>query len=224
MAVLPDQPAEPRVAEEVAGRVHRLGDAVGVEGEHVPLVQLDAIFLEQLGELFRRPGNAQADNNPARRADLRRRGGAVAAQVDQRRVAGAGEGHRPLRQIDHAVGHGDEAARIEVLGDDPVHLHQKLARGGVDLAEGQHQPLQLGHVERGGGALAGHVGDEDAELAVADVKEIVVVAADLARGDAQRGHVDPGKIERAARQQRHLDLARDAELFLHPLLLGRRQK
>src|SRR5262245_37759644 len=41
MAVLADQPAEPRVAEQIAVRVHRLGDAVGVERDHVAGMEVD---------------------------------------------------------------------------------------------------------------------------------------------------------------------------------------
>ena len=56
---------------------------------------------------------------------------------------------------------------------------------------------------------------------VVERQEVVVVAADLARRDAQRGHRQARHPQRPVRQQRHLDLVRDAQLFLEPLLLGR---
>ena len=70
--------------------------------------------------------------------------------------------------------------------------------------------------------LPGDVGDEHAEPAGAERKEVVVVPADLARGDAERRHAEARHVELAARQERHLDLPRDAQLFFEPLLLGRR--
>ena len=62
MAVLGDQAAETRVAEKIALRVHRLGDAVGVEREDVALVQLDPILLEMraLGLSPTRPPRMEA--------------------------------------------------------------------------------------------------------------------------------------------------------------------
>ena len=55
-----------------------------------------------------------------------RLGGRGRRHVDQRRVAGARVGHHAGLQIDDRIGHGDEAAAVEVVGDDPVHLDQQL--------------------------------------------------------------------------------------------------
>ena len=88
VSVLLDDLAEPRVAEEIAVGVHRLGDAVGVEDQDVAGVQGDLLLLEQLGELLHRPVDAQAEDHPARDEDLRalNRGGRT-GQVDQRTCA-----------------------------------------------------------------------------------------------------------------------------------------
>ena len=53
-------------------------------------------------------------------------------------------------------------------------------------------------------------------------KEVVVIPADLACRHAQRRHAEARHVERPARQQRHLDLARDAQFLFEPLLLRRR--
>ena len=90
-----------------------------------------------------------------------------------------------------------------------------------DLAQRQHEPLQLRHVQRGGRPFPRDVGDEHAEPPGGQPEEVVVVPANLARGNAQRRHGEARDVERAPRQQRHLDDARDAQLFLEPLLLGR---
>jgi hypothetical protein len=39
-------------------------------------------------------------------------------QVDERRVPGSGVGHRPRFEIEDRVGHRDEAAAVQVRGDD----------------------------------------------------------------------------------------------------------
>ena len=57
---------------------------------------------------------------------------------------------------------------------------------------------------------------------VVEREEVVVVAADLARRDAERRHREARHVERAPRQERHLDLPGDAQLLLEALLLGRR--
>ena len=67
VSVLLDDAAETGLAEEIALGVHRLGDAVGVEDDHVSGRQIDALFLEQLGELLRGAVDAEA-RGPCRSA------------------------------------------------------------------------------------------------------------------------------------------------------------
>src|SRR5688572_9319148 len=50
--VLFDDAAQPAFAEEIAAGVHRLGDAVGVEDDHVPHRELQANLLQVMRELF----------------------------------------------------------------------------------------------------------------------------------------------------------------------------
>ena len=60
------------------------------------------------------------------------------------------------------------------------------------LAEREHHPLQLGHVERRRRALPRDVGDEDAQPVLVERQEVVVVAADLARRLAMAGEREAG--------------------------------
>ena len=129
-----DEPAQPRLAEQIVARVHRLADAVGEEQVEIAGVQRDRLLDQQALEHLA-VVELQADHHAVRREDLhlpRRAVGARAGHVDQRRVAGARVGHRPRAQIDDGVGHRDEAARVEVLGDDAVQRdqHRRAARCG----------------------------------------------------------------------------------------------
>ena len=90
----------------------------------------------------------------------------------------------------------------------------------VDARQREHQPLQLRHVERGRGALAGDVRHQHAHARVA--------RAAAGRSSRRPPRPRAGRARRCAaragvtvalRQQAHLDLARDAQLLLQPLLL-----
>ncbi len=97
---------------------------------------------------------------------------------------------------------------------------RQLRRRVVDPREREHQPLELGHVERGRGALARDVGHEDPHARLGERQEVVVVAPHLGRGEAEGGDPHPRRGGEALDgQQAHLDLPRDAQLLLEPLLL-----
>ena len=148
---------------------------------------------------------------------LRRR----ARHVNQRRVAGARVGHRARVEIDDRVRHRDEGPGIEVLGDDAVGGDQERARRRMNRAQRQHQPLELRHVKRRRGPLARHVGDQDADAMIVERQEVVVVAAHFARRNTERRRRQSRHHQRPLRQQRHLNLVRDAELLFEPLLFRR---
>ena len=61
---------------------------------------------------------------------------------------------------------------------------------------------------------------EHAELPRAELEEVVVVAAHFARRFAEVRDVEAGDRRRRDRQQRLLNLARDAQLVVEPLLLA----
>ena len=135
-------------------------------------------------------------------------------------MPGARPRHRARVEIEHRVGHRDEAAAVEVRRDDAVRRHEQVARRAVDLRQRQHQPLELRHVERGRRALAGHVRDEQAEAIALERQKIVVIAAHLARRLTHGRERHARELDRRVlRQQRHLDAPRDPQFLLEPLLL-----
>ena len=83
-------------------------------------------------------------------------------------------------------------------------------------------PFELGHVESRRRALAGHVGDEHPETAGTQREKVVVIAPDFASRHAERRHAEARHVELTARQERHLNLAGDAQLLLEALFLGGR--
>ena len=90
----------------------------------------------------------------------------------------------------------------------------------MGVAEREHEPLELRHVQRGGRAFARDVGHEHAELARTDFEEVVVVPAHFARRLAEIRDAEAVDRRRLDRQQRLLNLARDAQLVVEPLLLA----
>jgi hypothetical protein len=205
---------QPRLAEAIVLRVHRLADAVREEQVEVARVEDDGFLLQQALE-HRAVVDLQADHQAIRCQNAGLPGiGAWPGHVNQRCVAGACVRHGARLQIDDRVRHRDEASGIEVLGDDPVGADQHLSRRRVNPAERQHEPLELGHIERGRRAFAGHVCDEQAEPVIVEGQEVVVVAAHFARRHAERRDGQAGHRQRPVRQQRQLDFLCDAQLFL----------
>src|SRR3954462_10746246 len=58
-----DDPAQARLAEQIALDVHRLRDPIGVEDDDVAGAEIDALLFEQLLELFLRSVDAQAQDH-----------------------------------------------------------------------------------------------------------------------------------------------------------------
>src|SRR6478609_7827880 len=52
VAVLLDDRAEPIVAEQIARRIHRLGDPIRVEHDDIPRIEPNLLFFQQLRELL----------------------------------------------------------------------------------------------------------------------------------------------------------------------------
>jgi hypothetical protein len=61
-----------------------------------------------------------------------------------------------------------------------------------DGAEAAQVGLQVSHQERGGDAFAGNVGYDEAETVLAEIEEVIVIAADLAGLDADAGVIESG--------------------------------
>ena len=80
--------------------------------------------------------------------------------------------------------------------------------------------MRAGHDEGRRDALVGHVADDDADAPLAEVDEVVEVAADDARRAVVRGDLPLGQVRQLARQELLLDQLRDLELLLEALALG----
>src|SRR5205823_6258020 len=78
--------------------------------------------------------------------------------------------------------------------------------------------VQAGHEERGARALARHVAERDDEATVVAEYEVVVVAADLVRGEADALKLEARDGGRRGRQEALLNLARQLQLALEALL------
>ena len=95
-----EQAGQPRVAEAVAVRVHRLADAVGVEDEEIAAAERHASFLEQPIERAARRPDLQAEHHTVGREDLRPR---ATARADRARRS-AGNGRRAHRSASGRAG------------------------------------------------------------------------------------------------------------------------
>src|SRR5688500_11616981 len=121
--------AETAIPEVIALGFHGLGDAVRVQHDHVTRRQIHSLFLEQRREHVGRPVDAEPHHHPVRNQHPHRRErGRRTGEKDQRRMSGAAEGHHPGLEIDDGVGHGDEAAAVEMLRDDAIDLDEQVAR------------------------------------------------------------------------------------------------
>ena len=93
---------------------------------------------------------------------------------------------------------------------------------------GSIEPRRLGaqdrvrprHDQRRRDALVGHVADDDADPPLAEVDEVVEVAADDPRRAVVRGDLPLREVRQLARQELLLDELRDLELLLVALALG----
>ena len=78
--------------------------------------------------------------------------------------------------------------------------------------------LQVGHQQRGGQPLAGHVAQGQGQVAVAQRDEVEVVAPHVAGRHAHGRQLVAGCVRRHGRQQPLLDLLRHAQLLAHALV------
>ena len=98
-------------------------------------------------------------------------------------MAGVRQPEDPGAHVDGGAQRRDEQGRAPLLDQDPVGPLERVAgRQGVIDGRVEERPGK-GHQERGGDALAGHVGDADgqAPLPALDPEDVEEVAADLAR-------------------------------------------
>ncbi len=120
-------------------------------------------------------------------------------------------------ELELAVEHGHEAAGQRAAVDDPVHALD--GAHDLEVARQAHaQPhVDVAHLQRGGQAMAGDVGDRQAEDLVGHRDVVEEVAADGLHRLRAAVHVEVAVAGGAARQDRGLDLARLLENPFHAL-------
>ena len=194
-------------AEHLAPLAPHLGDAVGVEDEHVALLELD----DDVGEQRLGVG-AEQRAEPADLLDA-----AVGVHDERQRVAAAGQLEPHVAGHDLHVGVGDraEAPVGDLLAQLAVQQRQHAA-GAVLVGGGGAQRVAGQRGDRGGlRALALDVADQRRPAAVAGAVEVVEVAAELdalAGGVEAHGGRQAGDGGQRARPQRALQRARDRAL------------
>src|SRR6266481_755703 len=105
-----------------------------------------------------------------------------------------------------------EGAVGRVFAEELIHRTQEMV--GLLLGDGAEAAqigLQVGHQERGGDSFAGDVGDDEAEAALAEVEEVVIVAADLASLNADARVFESGERRQGLREQTRLHVLGDFE-------------
>ncbi len=202
------------MAHQLAVAVGRLGDAVGDQDQELARLQLMAF--RGIDELVHR-----AERRAALGLDL------------PRRLAGAGDEGRVMPGIDELQLAG---GKIEDAGEERDEHHLRVLARDLGIGAGDDdadvglaaqraalaQRLAERHEQAGIDALAGDVANRDEQVIGIDRKEIIEVAADLARGGEDGLQVE-ARVRRQAgrfRQHAHLDAIRGGQLALQ---LRRRQ-
>ena len=121
-------------------------------------------------------------------------------------------------EVEIDVGGGDEVGS-EFSGEGVVKSNEHLGGfRGVRSLSGESD-LNHGGDERGGQAMAGHVGDEDADVLVIDSNEIVEIAGNGSHGGVTSGDIEARQLGNRVREDGELDLASHFEFFVESLEL-----
>ena len=170
---------EPLDSEQLALGVAGLGQAVGVEQEHIPRLHPHRHLLEDLAL-------ADAERQVLPLQQPARRGPGLI--VDGRRMAAVDQLEAAFDEIEACVTQRDEALELDELSrhlgvrerHDILRLGEHARRRQRDEAAQRLQEMALGcrAEERRGNALAHDIADDDVEAGVAVVEEIVEVAVD----------------------------------------------
>ena len=159
------------LSEQVALGIHRLGNAISIEIEHVADVELPRIGI--VGDAVEQPErHARNITHPFPFALVQHERRVVPC-VNIRELAGV--------VIQDAGEHGHEHARIVADAELMVRRVNGLPDGKPRLHVVFHLGLRAHHEQRRRDALARHVGQYEAELVVviADEEEVVKITADL---------------------------------------------
>src|SRR5215472_687962 len=198
---------EALVAERLAARVGRLGQAVGDEDE--PLARADdarRLLVRDLGPHAERKART-------RHGQRTRRAVADAIRI---RKAGVAESEAPRVRLVTDVREGDELPPLEMGHKAAVGLAERLGDRTV-RGEEREDRLDGRHDEARAHPLARDVGDDDSERAVRQAEDVVEVAGDEPRGEVARDDAVAVARELWRWKDALLDRARDLELLLGEL-------
>ncbi len=195
---------QPGFAEFVAGFVEGFGNAVGVERESVAgaesaLADFAVPFFE----------NAEDGGRGVQTVE-----GVVLADDERGGMSAIDVADKAARDVVIGEEERGESAVGRVLGKELIDCAQEalrlIERNSALAAE---IGLQIGHQERGGDAFAGNVADNEAEPAGAEIEEIVIIAADGARGKAVAGVIERGNRRTDLRKKAALDFVGNFEFL-----------
>jgi len=196
-------------------RVLDVGHAVGVHDQGVARRQ------HELRDLVVRARH-HAQRDPRVGPDLL--GPAVGAAEHRRIVPGADQPRPAGVRMILGVEQGHEQARLVVLEQQMVGPPRDLRRRVPAPGHGPHEQPGHGHEKGRRGALAGHVGHDDAHRAAGEAEEVEVVAAHLPGRPVVAVHVEAVLELRERRelpgQDAALDVGGDHQLLVVPLFLG----
>src|SRR6267143_2038945 len=187
-------------AELLVGGVVGFGDAVGVESKSVARTKLTLsnFAIPILEDSQHRGGGLEALD------------GVIAVEQKRGEMAAIGITQAACRVVVFAEEKGGEGAVGSVVAKELVHGAQEALR--LIQSDGALAPeigLQIGHQESGGDSFSGDVADHEAEPLLAEIQEVVIIAADLESLDAKAGIFEGFQGRLRLREKPGLDLFRN---------------
>src|SRR5207244_8111290 len=125
------------------------------------------------------------------------------------------------RMIENQVGHADDHVLLDVGLKLWIYLVENLGRRGISYRLTAQNAATNRHDERSRHAFAGNIRDSDAEPFVVDLDIIKIIAADLARGHVDSADLKSVHVGRFSWKQNALNVARDFQVVVEPLLFVR---
>ena len=124
-------------------------------------------------------------------------------------------------RIDVPGEHRHEHAGFKIVIKLAIEIGQQFRRTCQIFRERTHLHADARHVQRARNRLAGNVGDDESLPAIAELEEIVVIAADDARCGVAVGEAVAGNLRSGLRKKALLDAARQREIVRLHRALGR---
>src|SRR5258706_14474646 len=162
-------------AELLVGGVVGFGDTVGVESKSVTQTKLTLsnFAIPILEDSQHRGGSLEALD------------GVIAVEQKCGEMAAIGIAQAACRVVVFGEEKGGEGAVGSVVAKELVHGAQEALRLiQSDGALAAEIGLQIGHQESGGDSFSGDVADDEAEALLAEIQEVVIIAADFESLDA----------------------------------------